>query len=221
MTLFYKAHIPSGERGYMVQVTSHRVKQNMHKDIQKCDHFGFGNRKAAKVSCMKQKIYLCSPWGFSSLVRTFLSLVLWAAGSQFSCFSQRCTDSQVRLQTLNQCGLGRSFSLRICTWIWLHTHTHLHSLHAAAAADGREVWSCWQCLPPLSSLCCLSVTFLDWIQQVCPRNSIFDTLWLSGFLFFLGAPMLSDATDTPCAKSAVMCAAMITFEWHTFIAVNK
>lgn len=107
----------------MVQVTSHRVKQNMHKDIQKCDHFGFGNRKAAKVSCMKQKIYLCSPWGFSSLVRTFLSLVLWAAGSQFSCFSQRCTDSQVRLQTLNQCGLGRSFSLRICTWIWLHTHT--------------------------------------------------------------------------------------------------
>ena len=68
--------------------------------------------------------YLCSPWGFSSLVRTFLSLVLWAAGSHFSCFTQRRTDPQVSLQNTEAMWTGEVYlTARLHRDLTAHTHT--------------------------------------------------------------------------------------------------
>lgn len=77
--------------------------------------------------------YLCSPWGFSSLVRTFLSLVLWTAGSQFSCFSQRCTDPQVRLQNTEPVWTGEVFlTAHLHKDLTAHTHTYTHTFTLTA-----------------------------------------------------------------------------------------
>lgn len=100
----------------------------MHKDIHKSDiHLVIGKQRTFLAYESPQKgSYLCSPWGFSSLVRTFLSLVLWAAGSQFSCFSQRCTDPQVRLQNTEPMWAGEVF-LAAHKDLTAHTHIHTHS----------------------------------------------------------------------------------------------
>lgn len=44
----------------------------------------------------------------------------------FHAFHSGAPTHRLCSKTLNQCGLGRSFSLRICTRIWLHTHAHTH-----------------------------------------------------------------------------------------------
>lgn len=154
----------------------------MHKD-----HW-FGKRKAAIILCMRPKKapYLCSPWGFSSLVRTFLSLVLWAAGSQFSCFSQRCTDSQVRFQNTEPVWTGEVFlTAHLHRDLPAHTQTHTFTFHSTLLLMGGnfDPAGCASLLSPRG--CCLSVTFLDWISRSPRQIKSFDTL---AFPFFRLSP---------------------------------
>lgn len=80
-------------------------------------------------------------------------------GPSFHAFHCGAPTPQVRDPgTPSQCGSGRSYSLRICTRFWLNARTHAHSraqntrtYTLTAAADGREVWLCWQRGPPPSS----------------------------------------------------------------------
>lgn len=116
-------------------------------------------------------------------------------GPSFHAFHCGAPTPQVRDPgTPSQCGSGRSYSLRICTRFWLNARTHAHSRAqntrtytlTAAAADGREVWLCWQRGPPPSSPSSrLLVVLHQWDisgTYSATRNSIDALLFFRRFL---------------------------------------
>lgn len=129
------------------------VIQQQWKSSEKCPEW-----KASRV---------CSPWGFSSLVRTFLSLVLWDAGSQFSCFSQRCTNPQVSLQKHKPVWTGVIFLAAQDLTAQAHAYARTHILTHSKLRCCCWLWWWEESLVVLALplLCVPSVTFfMDWIS---------------------------------------------------------
>ena len=171
-------------------------------------------------SAKKEAPYLCSPWGFSSLVRTFLSLVLWAAGSHFSCFTQLRTDPQVSLQNTEAMWTGEVYrTARLLRDLPAHTHIYTHStlllLLMMMMMGGKFDPACSASL--LSPLCVASMwhfwtEFSRSVGEIRP----FETLNFNGFLLlFLCAPMQSD----PTVKYTLVSAVSTTFEWHRMTTI--
>lgn len=140
------------------------VIQQQCKSSEKCPEW-----KASRV---------CSPWGFSSLVRSFLSLVLWDAGSQFSCFSQWCTDPQVSLQNHKPVCTGVIFlaAQADCTSTRIRAHTYTHSQQATLLLLIMMMGGKFGRVGTASSLCSLCNIFF-W-----PEFLLFQTLWCKVFV---------------------------------------
>lgn len=142
------------------------------------------------MCCMspQKASYLCSPWGFSSLVRTFLSLVLWTAGSHFSCFSQRCIDPQVRLQNTEAVWTGEVSLTAHLHKDWPHARTHTYTL-TAQHSTARCCCCCWWegslillAVPPSSLLFVLPQCDISGLNSAGQPEK-FYSLWFNGFLF--------------------------------------
>lgn len=141
------------------------VIQQQCKSSEKCPEW-----KASRV---------CSPWGFSSLVRSFLSLVLWDAGSQFSCFSQWCTDPQVSLQNHKPVCTGVIFLAAQDLTAQAHAYARTHILTHSRLRCCCWLWWWEESLVVLALplLCVPSVTFFSGLSFYSSKR--FDVKFLS------------------------------------------